>query len=73
MGAIGYKPLFYNRTMTIGLRYGCILLCLPFGFVFWRLHRLHLLWVSRWVAYTTVFRYNYSELAGVFILGRNSF
>ena len=25
MSVIGCTPLFYNRTLTIGLRYGCIL------------------------------------------------
>ena len=47
MGAKGYTPLFCNRTMTIGSRYGCILLCLPFGLTFWRLRRLRLRWVGR--------------------------
>ena len=75
MGARGYTPLFYNSTMTIGSRYGCILLCLPFGFVFRQIHRLYLLWVSRRVMHNsvwlTLYRYNYSKTAGVFILGRN--
>ena len=74
MSMIGYKPLFYNRIMNSEYKYTCILLCLPFGFVFWQLYRLCLLWVSRWVMHNsvwpTLYRYNYSETTGVFILGR---
>ena len=75
VSVIGCTPLLYNRSMTFGLRYGCILPCCQFASIFLWLHRLHSLWV-RWVMHNsvqpTLYRYNYSELAGVFILGRNS-
>ena len=49
-GVIGYIPLFYNRTMTIGLRYGCILPCLPIWVcILAASYRLCSLWVSIWV------------------------
>ena len=54
IGAIGWTTLFYDRNMTIGLRYRCILLCLPFGLVFWCFHRLRPLWVSRRVTYNSI-------------------
>ena len=75
MRVIRCVTLFYNRIMTIESRYGCILLGWPFGFVFWLLHRLHLLWLRIWVTHNSVqpklYRCNYSGPAGVFILGRN--
>ena len=69
--AMGCITLFYKRIMTIGLRYSCILLCWPFGFVFWRFHRLCSPWVSICIVHNdiTLYRYNYSETADVFFLG----
>ena len=77
MSVIECIPLFYNRIITIGMRHGCILPCCLFEFVLWLLHRLHSLLVSRQVMHNsvqpTLYRYNYSKLVGIFILGRNSF
>ena len=74
MSVIRCVTLFHNRIVTIESWYGCSLLSWLFGFVFWRLHRLHSLWVSRQVTHNSIwpiiFRYNCSEPAGVFILGR---
>ena len=75
MSVIGCTPLFYNRIMTIESRSGCILLGWLFGLVFWRLHRLRSLLVSRQVMHNSIwpilYRYNYFETDGVFILGGN--
>ena len=61
MGVIGYTPLFYNITMSIGLRYRCIMHSLPFWLVFWWLCRLrHYGLVDEQCI--TAFKYNYFEL-----------
>ena len=74
MSVIGRTPLFYNIIVTVESSYACILPCWPLEFVFWWLYRLCLLWVSRQVTHNgiwpTLYRYNYSETAGIFILGR---
>ena len=35
MNVIGYIILLYNGIIIVGLKYGCILPCCPFGFVLW--------------------------------------
>ena len=72
MSALGCITLFYNRIIAIGLIYG-VLLCWQLKLVYWWLHRLCLLWVSRWVMHNgvTLYRCNYSEIADIFFLGRN--
>ena len=69
----GWKSLFKNRIVAIGLVYGCVLLCRPLKLVCWWLPRFRSLWADRWVTYNCISQLYVHITILSYSLGRNSY